>query len=50
MIKIKPLFVTVDPDRDNAERIEKFLSHFDSSFIGITAKSNDDPDLKDAMR
>lgn len=50
MIKLKPVFVTVDPDRDNEERIKKFLSHFDPNFIGVTAKSNDDPNLKDAMR
>lgn len=42
--------MTVDPDRDSPERIKKFLSHFDPSFIGLTGKSNDDPDLREAMR
>jgi cytochrome oxidase Cu insertion factor (SCO1/SenC/PrrC family) len=50
MIQLKTVFVTVDPDRDNAERIKKFLSHFDPSIIPLTGRSNDDPELKEAMK
>lgn len=48
-IKLKTIFVTVDPDRDTPERMNRFLSHFDKSIIGLTARSNDDPDLKNMM-
>lgn len=50
LIKLKTVFVSVDPDRDDPERIKKFLSHFDPSIIGVTGKKNDDPELKEAMR
>jgi protein SCO1/2 len=50
LIKLKTLFVSVDPDRDDSARIAKFLSHFDPSIIGLRGKTNDDPDLKEAMR
>mgnify|MGYP001271817202 CR=1 FL=1 len=49
-IKLKTVFVSVDPDRDNPQRIKKFLSLFDPSIVGLTGKSNDDPDLKDCMK
>jgi len=45
-IKLKTIFVSVDPDRDNNEKIDTYLSFFDKSIIGITANSNNDPKLK----
>jgi protein SCO1/2 len=47
---LKVLFVSVDPDRDSPDRIRKFLSHFNKDFIGISGKSNDDPQLKDLLK
>lgn len=49
-IKLKTVFVSVDPDRDDYEKIKKFLSIFDADIIGLTSTSNDDPDLKDMLR
>lgn len=49
-VKLKTVFVSVDPDRDDSERIKRFLKLFDSSIIGVTGKSNDDPDLRDCMK
>ncbi|KRW98827.1 Thioredoxin-like fold [Pseudocohnilembus persalinus] len=49
-IKLKTVFVSVDPDRDDAEKIGRFLSIFDADIIGLTSTSNDDPDLKDMLR
>lgn len=49
-IKLKSVFVSVDPDRDSPQRIEKFLNLFDMDMIGVTAESNDSPSLKDMMR
>eukprot|EP01017_Pseudomicrothorax_dubius_P039690 TRINITY_DN6117_c0_g1_i4.p1 TRINITY_DN6117_c0_g1~~TRINITY_DN6117_c0_g1_i4.p1 ORF type:complete len:334 (+),score=90.16 TRINITY_DN6117_c0_g1_i4:158-1159(+) len=48
--RLKPIFVSVDPDRDDPARMKKFLSLFDKSFIGLTGRSNDDPELKKMMR
>lgn len=44
-IKLKTLFISVDPDRDTYEKIDKFVSLFDTEMIGLTSESNDDPKL-----
>jgi len=49
-IKLKTIFVTVDPNRDKKENIKKFLSYFDDSIIPVTGRSNEDPMLKNMMR
>jgi len=48
-LKLKTLFVSVDPDRDTPERMAKFLSHFDKSIIALKGRSNDDPELRATM-
>ncbi|MCK5901931.1 MAG: SCO family protein [Cocleimonas sp.] len=37
------VFISVDPERDSPEGIEKYVKHFDSDFIGVTGE---DIDLK----
>lgn len=49
-LNLKTIFVSVDPDRDTPEKIDKFLSYFDKSFIGVSAKSNNDEKLKECMK
>ena len=34
--QVQIIYVTVDPERDNAERMRKFLQSFDASFVGGT--------------
>ena len=34
--RITPVFITVDPKRDSVERLDEYLQHFDSRFIGLT--------------
>lgn len=46
---LETVFVTVDPDRDTKEDIEKFLKHFDKSIIPVTGRSNNDPNLRQMM-
>jgi len=48
-LKLKTIFVSVDPDRDTPERMQKFLRHFDKSIIALKGKSNDDPDMRAMM-
>ena len=47
---LKVIFFSVDPDRDTPEKINKFTNVFDPEMIGITAKSNNDPILKECLR
>lgn len=34
--KVQPLFITIDPDRDDTEAMGAYLEHFHPSFIGLT--------------
>ena len=38
--QIQVIFVTVDPDRDTADRLSAYLREFDSTFIGVTGDIN----------
>ena len=33
--KLQVIFVTVDPERDNLETLQKYLAHFHESFVGM---------------
>jgi protein SCO1/2 len=44
------IFVSVDPDRDTPERIESYCKLFNKDIKGLTAKSNDDPELKQTLK
>lgn len=33
---VQVIMITVDPERDTSEVLEKYLAHFDESFIGLT--------------
>lgn len=43
---VQVVYVTVDPERDDAPRIKKYLAAFDTSFVGGTGK----PQALEAMR
>lgn len=43
---VQVVYVTVDPERDDVDRIKKYLAAFDTSFVGGTAK----PQVLEAMR
>ncbi len=34
--QVQVLYVTVDPDRDTPERVQEYVSHFNSGFIGLS--------------
>lgn len=34
--KVQVLFITVDPERDTAERLKTYVPYFNGSFIGVT--------------
>lgn len=37
--KVQFLWVTVDPERDTAEKMEDYISHFNSEFMGLIPQS-----------
>ncbi len=37
--EVQVVYITVDPERDNAERMRKYLAAFDPSFVGGTGTS-----------
>jgi protein SCO1/2 len=39
--QLQVLFVTVDPERDTPERIQEYVDHFNSDFIGLSGTEND---------
>ena len=49
-LNLKTIFVSVDPERDSPEKIEKFLSYFDKSILGVSGKHNEDEELRDCMK
>ena len=34
--QVQVLYVTVDPDRDTPERVQEYVNHFNSNFIGLS--------------
>lgn len=36
LAQIQPIFISVDPERDNGERLMKYAQYFHPSFIGVT--------------
>ncbi|MBJ56735.1 MAG: hypothetical protein CMP24_00665 [Rickettsiales bacterium] len=47
--KIKFFFVTVDPERDNANDLEDYLKNFSEKITGVTGKKNDVYNFLDYM-
>lgn len=47
--KLQPLFITVDPERDDAERLAEYLS-FDERILGLTGSEDELADARDRMR
>jgi len=39
--QVQVLFVTVDPQRDTPERVQEYVSHFNSSFVGLSGSESD---------
>ena len=39
--EIKPIFITVDPERDTIKKLKIFMENFDQSFIALTGTNED---------
>jgi protein SCO1 len=45
--QVQVLFVTVDPERDTPERVQEYVNHFNSHFIGL---SGTEPELAEVWQ
>ena len=45
--QVQVLFVTVDPERDTPERVQEYVNHFNSDFIGL---SGTEPELAEVWQ
>lgn len=48
--ELASIFVSLDPDRDTPERISRYCKIFDEDMVGLTHKSNNDPELKEILK
>lgn len=39
-LKIKPVYITIDPQRDSSDQLQAYLKEFDSRIIGLTGPSS----------
>jgi protein SCO1 len=49
-LKLKIVFVSIDPERDSPKAVKEFLAHFNKNMIGVTASGPNDPELKEVMK
>lgn len=47
---LESIFVSLDPDRDTPERINRYCKIFDETMHGLTHKTNDDAELKQILK
>ncbi len=41
LVQVQPLFVSIDPQRDSADKLAEFVSFFHSRFIGLTGSEDE---------
>ena len=46
-IKIKPIFITLDPKRDTLETLKEYTDFHHSDMVGLTGSENDIQKIKD---
>ena len=49
-IDVNPVFITIDPKRDTAESLKKYLANFNSKFIGLTGDEKDIKETADKFK
>jgi protein SCO1 len=37
--RVKVLFITIDPERDTAQKLKPYVAHFDRDFLGLTGSA-----------
>lgn len=49
-LRLKVLFVSLDPERDTPKYLKRYLEFFDPAIIGLSAPSSQDPMLRECMK
>lgn len=49
-ISIVPVFITIDPNRDNESTLKRYLANFHSKFIGLTGSSEQIKSVADKFK
>jgi protein SCO1/2 len=49
-MKLKIVFVSVDPERDNPKVMKDYLSEFGKNIIGVTGAKGDNIELKECLK
>jgi protein SCO1/2 len=47
-IKVRPVFVTIDPERDTPKKLKAYVNYFASDFVGLTGSAQDIARITDA--
>ena len=47
-INVRPVFVTVDPERDTPDQLKTYVNYFASDFVGLTGSAQDIARITDA--
>lgn len=47
-IKVRPIFVTIDPERDTPEKLKTYVNYFASDFVGLTGSAQEIARITDA--
>ncbi|MCU1758503.1 SCO family protein [Pseudomonas sp. 14P_8.1_Bac3] len=47
-IKVRPIFVTIDPERDTPARLKTYVNYFASDFVGLTGSPQEIARITDA--
>jgi len=50
LFKVEPLFITIDPERDNPKILKSFLENFNSAIIGLTGTLEEISSLQKKFR
>ncbi|MNQ64860.1 hypothetical protein D3C85_792990 [compost metagenome] len=47
-INVRPIFVTIDPERDTPKKLKTYVNYFASDFVGLTGSAQDIVRITDA--
>lgn len=49
-LKLKIVFISLDPERDTPQAMKEYLKNFSKNIIGVTGSSANDIELKEALK
>jgi protein SCO1/2 len=49
-LKLKIIFISLDPERDTPQSMKEYLKNFSKNIIGVTGSSANDIELKECLK